>query len=62
LKRALADPTRLDICRRLGAEELCVCHLVEELGRVSLFGGPRECGGLAVQGMPSNDSETVLDG
>jgi hypothetical protein len=27
-------------------------------GRVSLFGGPRECGGLAVQGMPSNDSET----
>src|ERR1022692_1839155 len=33
-----------------------------ELGRVSLFGGPPECGGLAVQGMPSNDSETVLDG
>jgi arsenate reductase (thioredoxin) len=30
--RALADPTRLSICRRLGAEELCVCHLVEELG------------------------------
>jgi hypothetical protein len=32
------------------------------LGRVSLFGGPRGCGGLAVQGMPWNDSETVLDG
>jgi len=30
--RALADPTRLDICRRLSAEELCVCHLVDELG------------------------------
>jgi hypothetical protein len=26
------------------------------------IGGPRECGGLAVQGMPPNDSETVLDG
>jgi hypothetical protein len=37
-------------------------NLEERLGRVSLFGGPRECGGLAVQGMPSNDSETVLDG
>jgi protein-tyrosine-phosphatase/DNA-binding transcriptional ArsR family regulator len=29
--RALADATRLDICRRLGTEELCVCHLVEDL-------------------------------
>jgi arsenate reductase len=29
--RALADPTRLEICRRLAAEELCVCHLVEDL-------------------------------
>lgn len=29
---ALADPTRLEICRRLASEELCVCHLVEELG------------------------------
>jgi arsenate reductase len=29
--RALADPTRMDICRRLAAEELCVCHLVEDL-------------------------------
>lgn len=30
--RALADPTRLEICRRLAAEELCVCHLVADLG------------------------------
>jgi arsenate reductase len=30
--RGLADPTRLEICRRLGSEELCVCHLVEDLG------------------------------
>jgi protein-tyrosine-phosphatase/DNA-binding transcriptional ArsR family regulator len=29
--RALADPTRLEICRRLTAEELCVCHLVDDL-------------------------------
>ena len=30
--RALSDPTRLEICRRLAFEELCVCHLVEDLG------------------------------
>jgi arsenate reductase (thioredoxin) len=30
--RAMADPTRLEICGRLAAEELCVCHLVEDLG------------------------------
>jgi arsenate reductase (thioredoxin) len=30
--RALADPTRLEMCRRLAFEELCVCHLVEDLG------------------------------
>lgn len=30
--KALADPTRWEICRRLAAEELCVCHLVEDLG------------------------------
>lgn len=30
--RALADPTRLELCRRLAAEELCVCHLVEDMG------------------------------
>ncbi|MDP9222615.1 MAG: metalloregulator ArsR/SmtB family transcription factor [Actinomycetota bacterium] len=30
--KALADPTRLDICRRLASEELCVCHLVEDMG------------------------------
>jgi len=29
--RALADPTRAEICRRLAAEELCVCHLVEDM-------------------------------
>ncbi len=29
--RALADPTRLEICRLLAFEELCVCHLVEDL-------------------------------
>ena len=30
--KALADPVRLDICRALAAEELCVCHLTEDLG------------------------------
>lgn len=30
--KALADPTRWEICRRLAAEELCVCHLVEDMG------------------------------
>ena len=30
--KALADSTRWDICRRLASEELCVCHLVEDLG------------------------------
>lgn len=30
--RALSDPIRLEICRRLAFEELCVCHLAEDLG------------------------------
>lgn len=30
--RALAEPLRWRIVELLGAEELCVCHLVEELG------------------------------
>jgi ArsR family transcriptional regulator, arsenate/arsenite/antimonite-responsive transcriptional repressor len=30
--KALADPVRLDICRALANEELCVCHLTEDLG------------------------------
>ena len=30
--RALADPLRWRIVELLAAEELCVCHLVEELG------------------------------
>lgn len=30
--KALADPTRMEICRRLAREELCVCHLVEDMG------------------------------
>ena len=30
--KALADPVRLDICRSLADEELCVCHLTEDLG------------------------------
>jgi DNA-binding transcriptional ArsR family regulator len=30
--RALADPLRWEIVRRLAAEQLCVCHLTEELG------------------------------
>jgi ArsR family transcriptional regulator, arsenate/arsenite/antimonite-responsive transcriptional repressor len=30
--RALADPIRWDLLRRLGEEELCVCHLVEDTG------------------------------
>ncbi len=29
---ALADDTRWEICRRLAAEELCVCHLVDDMG------------------------------
>lgn len=33
----------------------------DRLGRVSIFGGPRECGGRVVHWMPSNDSETELD-
>jgi ArsR family transcriptional regulator len=28
----LSDPTRLEICRRLAPEELCVCHVVEDMG------------------------------
>jgi len=28
---ALADDTRWEICRRLAAEELCVCHLVDDM-------------------------------
>ena len=30
--RALADPLRWRIIELLAAEELCVCHLVDELG------------------------------
>jgi ArsR family transcriptional regulator len=30
--RALADPIRSRIVERLAAEQLCVCHLTEELG------------------------------
>ena len=30
--RALADPLRLRIVERLSSEQLCTCHLVEELG------------------------------
>lgn len=30
--KALADPTRMEICSRLASEELCVCHLVEDMG------------------------------
>jgi len=30
--KALADPTRWEICRRLAVEELCVCHLVQDMG------------------------------
>ena len=29
--KALADPVRARICELLGSEELCPCHLVEEL-------------------------------
>ena len=32
LLRALAEPLRWRIVELLAAEELCVCHLVEELG------------------------------
>lgn len=30
--KAVADPTRWEICRRLAVEELCVCHLVQDMG------------------------------
>lgn len=30
--KAVADATRWEICRRLAVEELCVCHLVEDMG------------------------------
>jgi ArsR family transcriptional regulator, arsenate/arsenite/antimonite-responsive transcriptional repressor len=30
--RALADPLRWEIVLRLAAEQLCVCHLTEDLG------------------------------
>jgi ArsR family transcriptional regulator len=30
--RALAEPSRREIVRLLAREELCVCHLVDELG------------------------------
>ena len=30
--RALADPVRARICELLAEEELCVCHLTEDLG------------------------------
>src|SRR5215216_128258 len=30
--KALAEPARWQIVERLGSEELCVCHLVEDLG------------------------------
>ncbi len=29
---ALSDTTRWEICRRLTDEELCVCHLVDDMG------------------------------
>jgi ArsR family transcriptional regulator, arsenate/arsenite/antimonite-responsive transcriptional repressor len=32
LLKALAEPLRWRIVELLGGEELCVCHLVEELG------------------------------
>jgi ArsR family transcriptional regulator len=30
--KVLGDPVRWDIVRRLALEDLCVCHLVEDLG------------------------------
>src|SRR5918996_5175877 len=30
--RALADPLRWEIVQRLAGEQLCVCHLTEDLG------------------------------
>jgi ArsR family transcriptional regulator len=32
LLKVLGEPTRLEIVRRLAAEDLCTCHLVEDLG------------------------------
>ncbi len=32
LLRLLGEPVRWSIVRRLAAEDLCVCHLVEDLG------------------------------
>jgi ArsR family transcriptional regulator, arsenate/arsenite/antimonite-responsive transcriptional repressor len=30
--KLLGEPTRLEIVRRLATEDLCTCHLVEDLG------------------------------
>jgi ArsR family transcriptional regulator len=30
--KVLGEPTRLEIVRRLAVEDLCTCHLVDELG------------------------------
>lgn len=30
--KVLGEPTRLEIVRRLAVEDLCTCHLVEDLG------------------------------
>jgi ArsR family transcriptional regulator, arsenate/arsenite/antimonite-responsive transcriptional repressor len=30
--KALGEPMRLEIARRLAVEDLCTCHLVDELG------------------------------
>jgi ArsR family transcriptional regulator, arsenate/arsenite/antimonite-responsive transcriptional repressor len=32
LLKLLGEPTRLEIVRRLASEDLCTCHLVDDLG------------------------------
>jgi ArsR family transcriptional regulator len=32
LLKVLGEPTRLEIVRRLAVEDLCTCHLVDDLG------------------------------
>jgi ArsR family transcriptional regulator len=32
LLKLLGEPTRLEIMRRLAVEDLCTCHLVDDLG------------------------------
>ena len=42
--KVLGDPVRWEIVRRLGVEDLCVCHLVEDLDLAQPLVEPERCG------------------